>query len=63
VNESKTFKSPIVTTLEPLTEFYPAEAYHQNYVCRNPMQGYVRGVATPKVDKVREKFKEMLKAQ
>ena len=63
VNESKTFKSPIVTTLEPLTEFYPAESYHQNYVCRNPMQGYVRGVATPKVDKVREKFKDMLKPQ
>ncbi len=63
VNESKSFKSPIVTTLEPLTEFYPAESYHQNYVCRNPNQGYVRGVATPKLDKVREKFKDMLKPQ
>jgi peptide methionine sulfoxide reductase msrA/msrB len=61
MNESKTFKAPVVTTLEPLTEFYPAEAYHQNYVCRNPYKGYVRAVATPKVDKVREKFKEMVK--
>ncbi len=61
VTEAKAFKSPIVTTLEPLTEFFPAEAYHQNYVCRNPNAGYVRGVALPKVEKVREKFKDLLK--
>ncbi len=47
------FSDPIVTTLEPLKEFYPAEIYHQNFVCRNPTQGYVRGVALPKVDKIR----------
>ena len=63
VTEAKAFKSPIVTTLEPLTEFYPAESYHQNYVCRNPYEGYVRGVALPKVEKVREKFKDMLKPE
>jgi peptide methionine sulfoxide reductase msrA/msrB len=63
MNESKTFKSPVVTTLEPLTEFYPAESYHQNYVCRNPYKGYVRAVALPKVGKVREKFKDMVKAE
>ncbi|MGB7157868.1 MAG: bifunctional methionine sulfoxide reductase B/A protein [Tepidisphaeraceae bacterium] len=63
VSDSKAFKSPIVTTLEPLTAFYPAESYHQNYVCRNPAAGYVRSVALPKVEKVRSKFKEMLKAQ
>ncbi|MGH7162300.1 MAG: bifunctional methionine sulfoxide reductase B/A protein [Planctomycetota bacterium] len=61
--EAKAFAKPIVTTLEPLREFYPAEAYHQNYVCRNPDQGYVRGVALPKVKKVREKFREKLKAE
>jgi peptide methionine sulfoxide reductase msrA/msrB len=47
------FPRPIVTTLEPLTAFYPAEEYHQNFVCRNPRQPYVRAVALPKVDKVR----------
>lgn len=61
LNESKAFKQPIVTTLEPLTRFFPAEAYHQNYVCRNPMQGYVRGVALPKVEKVRAKYADLLK--
>lgn len=51
----------VVTTLEPLTRFHPAEPYHQNYVCRNPLQPYVRGVAMPKVQKVRKQFKAMLK--
>jgi len=61
LTEAKVFKSPIVTTLEPLKEFYPAEAYHQNYVCLNPNQPYIRSVALPKVAKVREKFKDKLK--
>jgi peptide methionine sulfoxide reductase msrA/msrB len=61
LTDAKAFSQPIVTTLEPLTEFYPAENYHQNYVCYNPNQGYVRAVAMPKVKKVREKFQSMLK--
>lgn len=48
------FDAPIVTTLEPLTDFYPAEPYHQNYVCRNPTNRYVRAVALPKVEKARK---------
>jgi len=52
---------PIVTTLEPLTAFYEAETYHQGYVCANPSQGYVRAVALPKVEKVRQKFAGVLK--
>ena len=55
------YDRPIVTTLEPLKAFYEAETYHQNYVCANPMQGYVRAVALPKVDKVRKKFADDLK--
>lgn len=54
LDEQKVFPSKIVTTLEPLTAFYPAEAYHQNYVCRNPRQPYVRAVALPKVEKLRK---------
>ncbi len=61
LDAAKAFPSKIVTTLEPLEKFYPAEAYHQGFVCRNPNQGYVRGVALPKVEKVQKKFKEMLK--
>jgi len=58
---AKVYKDPIVTTLEPLKEFYPAETYHQNYVCLNPNDQYIRMVALPKVAKVREKFKDKLK--
>jgi peptide-methionine (S)-S-oxide reductase len=50
------FKDPIATEIVPLTKFYPAEEYHQNYQERNPNQGYVRGVVTPKA----EKFKHTL---
>jgi len=57
LNTSGKFDAPIVTTLEPLTEFFPAEPYHQNYVCRNPMNRYVRAVALPKVEKVQKLLK------
>jgi len=61
LNNKHVYDKPIVTTLEPLKAFYPAETYHQNYVCQNPNQGYVRAVALPKVDKVRHKFADDLK--
>jgi peptide-methionine (S)-S-oxide reductase len=55
------FPKPIVTSLEPLKAFYPAEAYHQNYVCNNPHNPYIVNIALPKVDKVREKFPDKVK--
>ena len=36
VNDSKRWKDPVVTTLEPLTKFYLAEDYHQDYLQKNP---------------------------
>jgi peptide-methionine (S)-S-oxide reductase len=36
VNESGRWGDPVVTTLEPLTTFYPAEDYHQDYLQKNP---------------------------
>lgn len=36
VNESGRWKDPVVTTLEPLDKFYPAEDYHQDYLQKNP---------------------------
>ena len=65
LSDSGAFDRKIVTTLEPLREddFFEAEQHHQNYVCNNPMQGYVRGVALPKVEKVRKEFKDKLKEE
>lgn len=51
---------PVVTTLEPLTAFYPAEEYHQNFFAKNPTQGYCLAVAVPKVNKVRASFSQYI---
>ncbi len=39
VNESERWDDPVVTTLEPLTRFWPAEDFHQDYLQKNP-SGY-----------------------
>jgi peptide-methionine (S)-S-oxide reductase len=43
------FVQPIVTEIEPLQAFYPAEDYHQDYARRNPEQSYICAVAQPKI--------------
>jgi peptide-methionine (S)-S-oxide reductase len=52
--------NPIVTEIAPLTDFYPAEAYHQNYYRSNPMQPYCQVVIDPKVQKFRKAFQDKL---
>ena len=53
--------APIVTEVEPLTTFYPAEAYHQDYFANNPQQPYCQVVVAPKVAKARKVFLAKLK--
>ncbi len=55
------YKRKIVTTLEPLTVFYEAEAHHQDYVRLHPKELYVRAEAMPKVQKLRQKFAGIVK--
>ncbi|MFZ1369266.1 MAG: peptide-methionine (S)-S-oxide reductase MsrA [Ferruginibacter sp.] len=61
LDKSGAFDNPIVTTLEPFTVFYPAEAYHQNYYKNNTSQGYCQFVIRPKVEKFEKVFKNKLK--
>jgi peptide methionine sulfoxide reductase msrA/msrB len=61
LQEDGAIKGRIVTTLEPLTEFYQAERYHQDYARNNPNQPYIRGVAQPKVEKLEAKYADKLK--
>jgi peptide-methionine (S)-S-oxide reductase len=61
LTDAKVFESPIVTTLEPLEQFFEAEDYHQNFVARNPAQPYVAAVAMPKVKKLEKAFGDKLK--
>lgn len=50
----------IVTEVDPLTRFYPAEDYHQNYYRNNPRQAYCTMVIDPKVDKFKKSFQDMM---
>ena len=61
LTEAKVFSQPIATTLEPLEQFFEAEAYHQDFVARNPSQPYVAAVAMPKVKKLEKAFGDRLK--
>ncbi len=63
-NESKTraqtkSKSPIVTEIVPLTKFYPAEDYHQDFYRENPMHPYNQAVIRPKLKRLDEKAREL----
>lgn len=55
------YANPIVTTVEPLVAFYVAEDYHQKYYENHKDAGYCQLVIAPKVEKVQEKFKDLLK--
>jgi peptide methionine sulfoxide reductase msrA/msrB len=61
IDKRKVYPNKIVTTLEALEAFYPAEDYHQDYARLNPLQPYIQGVSMPKVCKVREKHAKLLK--
>lgn len=61
LDEANVLGAPIVTEVVPLKTFYEAEAYHQNYAERHPMQPYVLFTAAPKVSKLRKHFADRLK--
>ena len=54
---------PIVTELKPLTAFYRAEGYHQDYVQHHPLDPYVLQVSGPRYRKFRETYKGNLKEE
>lgn len=54
------YRSKIAVELKPRMPFYPAEDYHQDFVRRNPNQGYVRGVSIPRYEKAIKHFPELL---
>lgn len=60
-DSSDLWPDPIVTSIEPLSNYYPAEDYHQNYYNNNTEQGYCSAVVGPKVAKFKLKYKELLK--
>ncbi|WP_217875820.1 peptide-methionine (S)-S-oxide reductase MsrA [Pseudoalteromonas shioyasakiensis] len=57
----KQIREPIVTELSPLTNFYPAEQYHQDYYNENPNQGYCSILIAPKLAKFEQHYADKLK--
>jgi len=55
-SESGAFRKPIVTVIEALDTFYPAEDYHFDYFATNPNQPYCRAVIAPKVQHFLEEY-------
>jgi peptide-methionine (S)-S-oxide reductase len=56
LDKAHVFPSPIVTTLEPLTGFYPAEDYHQDFLVLHPSHPYIVFNDLPKVDNLKRLF-------
>ncbi len=61
LTKRKVFDKPIVTAIEPYRNFYPAEAYHQDYYARNPDKPYCTYVIAPKLQKARAKFRSLMR--
>ena len=56
LNAAKIYKKPIVTKVGPLEAFYPAEAYHQDYLTLHPNQPYIAYNDLPKVEALKKIF-------
>jgi peptide-methionine (S)-S-oxide reductase len=62
LEEAKTYKNSIVTSLEPFADFYPAEDYHQKFFANNPYQPYCQYSIPPKLNKLHKQFSTLLKS-
>jgi peptide-methionine (S)-S-oxide reductase len=61
LDEGSKFPRPIVTEVTEFTNFYPAEAYHQDFFNKNPRNPYCRAKIPPKLVKLRKEFAELMK--
>jgi len=59
LDQSKVYSRAIVTRVDPLKGFYPAEDYHQDYLIRHPTESYIAMVDLPKVDNLKRSFPEL----
>lgn len=61
MSQSGVYRQAIVTEVLPLTNYWPAESYHQDFFEKNPGQGYCVAVAAPKVAKFRKTFARLVR--
>ncbi len=58
ITEKKFYEKPIVTEIIPFENFYQAEKYHQHYFKNNPQESYCQLVINPKLEKLKNIYKE-----
>ena len=63
LNKSHAFPRPIVTRVDSLKAFFPAEDYHQDYLFHHPMQPYIAIYDLPKVENLKRVFPDLYRAQ
>ena len=63
LNHTGAFPSPIVTRIEPGRGFFPAEAYHQDYLTLHPTQPYIAINDLPKIEELKRLFPDLYRAQ
>jgi len=62
LDQAHAFATPIVTKIEAGKEFYPAEAYHQDYLTRHPTQPYIAINDLPKISELKRLFPNLFRA-
>lgn len=61
ITNMNVWDKPVVTEISPMSVFYPAEKYHENYLKNNPNNPYCQSMVRPKLDKFKEVFGGLLK--
>lgn len=62
MDKSSMYKDPIVTKIEPFTDFYKAEDYHQNFYEKNYSQPYCQLIINPKIEKLIKEYGQVVKS-
>ena len=61
LNASGKYNRPIAAQVVPFTKFWDAEGYHQDYIVKNPTQGYVQAVSIPEIKHLQRQYPELIK--
>lgn len=61
LNTSGKYKKPIAVQVAPLVKFWEAEDYHQDFIQRNPSQGYVQAVSIPEIKNFQKEYPQLIK--
>lgn len=63
LDQARIYRAKVATTIEPGQTFYPAEAYHQDYMTLHPRQPYIALHDLPKVDNLKRLFPQAYRAE